>query len=134
VQRIKVLVANQPRLMREVVLEAISAHPEIEVLGEIQDDSKIAEVVDKLHPDCVVIGLEQPDSRPGICDFLLERYPHLKILALAAERNSSIVYWATMSIRSNRVETSERGILDALRGLSPVNSGVVFAPGSKKVN
>lgn len=134
VQRIKVLVANQPRLMRELVLETISDHPEIEVMGEIQDDSKIAEVVEELQPDCVVIGLDQSDTRPGLCDLLLERHPHLKILALAAERNSSIFYWATLSIRSNRVETSERGILDALRGMAPVNTGVFFSGGNKKVH
>ena len=133
-QRIKVLVANRPRLMRELVLEAISAHPEIEVMGEIQDDSKIAEVVDQLHPDCVVIGLDQSDSRPGICDLLLDRYPHLKILALAAERNSSICYWATVNIRSNRVETSEQGILDALRGIGPAGTGVFVTSGTKKVH
>jgi len=134
VQRIKVLVANQPRLMRELVLETISDHPEIEVMGEIQDDSKIAEVVEELQPDCVVIGLDQSDSRPSLCDLLLERHPHLKILALAAERNSSIFYWATLSIRSNRVETSERGILNALRGMAPVDTGVFFSGGNKKVH
>lgn len=120
--------------MRELVLETISSQPDIEVMAEIQDDIKIAELVEQLHPDCLIIGLDQSDLRPDICDSLLERYPYLKILALGSERNSSIFYWATLSIRSNRVETSEQGILDALRGRRPVSSGAIFSDSSKKVN
>jgi hypothetical protein len=39
----------------------------------------------------------------------------MKILALAAERNSGIFYWAFVDIRSMRVESSEQGILSVLR-------------------
>ena len=134
VEKIKVLVANRPRLMRELVLETISAQPDIEVMAEIQDDSMIAQLVEELHPDCLIIALDQSDNRPDICDSLLERYPHLRILALASERNTSIFYWATLSIRSNRVETSEQGILNALRGRVPVASVTTFPTGGQKVN
>jgi len=134
VEKIKVLVANRPRLMRELVLETISSQPDIEVMAEIQDDSKIEQLVGELHPDCLIIALDESDSRPDICDSLLERYPHLKILALAAERNSSIYYWATLSIRSNRVETSEQGILNALRGRAPMASVTALPTGGQKVN
>jgi len=120
--------------MRELVLETISSQPDIEVMAEIQDDSKIEQLVGELHPDCLIIALDEFDSRPDICDSLLERYPHLKILALAAERNSSIYYWATLSIRSNRVETSEQGILNALRGRAPMASVTAFPTGGQKVN
>jgi chemotaxis response regulator CheB len=120
--------------MRELVLETISAQPDIEVMAEIQDDSMIAQLVEELHPDCLIIALDQSDNRPDICDSLLERYPHLRILALASERNTSIFYWATLSIRSNRVETSEQGILNALRGRVPVGSVTTFPTGGQKVN
>jgi hypothetical protein len=112
VEKIRVLVAARPRLMRELVIELISGQPDIEV----------------------IIGLESSDSRPDVCDSLFERYPHLKILALASERNSCIYYWATINIRSSRVETSEKGILDALRGRRPVGATVLIPEGSKKVN
>lgn len=132
-QKIKVLVANRPRLMRELVLATISGQPDIEVIGEIQDDRKIAEVVDELHPDCLIIGLNQSDARPDICDVLLERHPQMKILALASERNSTIFYWATLSIRANRVETSEEGILNALRGSLVIPAGSLFISRGEKV-
>jgi len=132
VEKVRVLVANRPRLMRELVLATISGQPDIEVVGEIQDKRNIAEVVAALRPDYLIIGLDQSDKRPDICDALLERYPHMKILALASERNSTMFYWATLSIRSNRVETSEDGILNALRGRISLPAGVP-AQGSGKV-
>jgi hypothetical protein len=47
--------------------------------------------------------------------FLLGRYPNMKILALAAEVNRGIFYWAFVDIRSRRIESSEEGILSVLR-------------------
>lgn len=134
-EKIRVIVASRPRLMREVVLEVISEQPDIEVVAEVDDDDKIVELVAEVHPDWVVIAVDEPDNRPGICDPLFHRYPHLKVLALASEKNNCIFYWATMSIRSSRVESSERGILDALRGRRPVVNGASdVQSGGKMVN
>src|SRR6478672_9952390 len=130
VDKIKVIVASRPPLMREIVLEIVSAQPDIEVMAEVQDDSAIAELVGQLHPDWVVIALDDSDNKPSICDLLFGRYPDLKILALDSGRNNCIFYRATMSIRSSRVESSEKGILDALRGRRPVHSGAVEVPGN----
>lgn len=133
-EKIKVIVASRPHLMRDVVLEMISGQLDIEVMAEVQDDSKIVDLVGRLHPDWLVIALDEADSKPGICDSLFDRYPDLKILALTSGRNDCIFYWATMSIRSSRVESSERGILDALRGRRPVVAATYEVRGSKKVN
>jgi chemotaxis response regulator CheB len=133
VQRIRVLVANRPRLMRELVLATISDQPDIEVVGEIQDDSKILEIAGEVCPDCMIIALEDSGMRPKVCDELLERWPNMRILALAAKENNSIFYWATLVIRSNRVETSEEGILCALRGQAR-SEGLLDVDASQKIN
>ena len=64
-QIIRVVVANQPRLMRELVLEAITEQPDIEIVAEIQDESEILTAVDNTHPDFLIIALDelQPPSR-----------------------------------------------------------------------
>jgi len=116
VEKIRVLVANRPRLMRELVIATISDQPDIEVLGEIKEDSEISHVVAESQPDFVIIALDRPDERPGICDDLLLRHPQMKILALAPERNGSIFFWSVIDIRSAQIESSEEGILNALRG------------------
>src|SRR5271156_6815460 len=115
VQPIRVVVANQPRLMRELVLETIMEHPDIEIVAEIQNESEIAHVVEGTHPDFLIIALDESGERPAICDMLLRRYPEMKILALAPEKNISTFFWASFDIHSSPVEASEAGILSTLR-------------------
>ncbi len=115
-EKIKVLVANRPRLMRELVMATISDQPDIEIVGVLENESSILQSVEQSHPDFLIIALDDSDERPHICDVLLDRFPRMRILALAAERNCSIFYWASLDIRANRIETSEDGILSALRG------------------
>jgi chemotaxis response regulator CheB len=116
--------------MRELVLATIADQPDIEVVGVLEDEDAIAETVERAHPDFLIIGLDRSEERPKICDGLLDRFPHMRILAMAAERNSTICYWAYLEIRSHRIENSEAGILRALRGgegsLSAANG---FGPG-----
>ena len=55
-EKIRVLVANRPRLMRELVLATISDQPDIEIMGEIRDDAEIVQIVAESHPDVVIIA------------------------------------------------------------------------------
>jgi len=116
VHKVRVLVANRPRLMREVVLATLSGQPDIEIVGETQNDSEITELVERVRPDFVIVALEEPESRPGICGFLLGRYPQIKVLAIAPEKNISVCYWAFVDLRSKRFPTSEESLLGVLRG------------------
>ena len=114
-QKVKVLVANRPRLMKDLVLATIGDQPDIEIVGETEDEAEITELVERTRPDYLIIALQEPETRPGLSGFLLGRYPHMKILALAAERNSGMFLWAFVDIRSMRVESSEQAILNVLR-------------------
>ena len=133
-EKIKVIVASRPRLMREIVMEMIANQPDIELMAEVQDDNMLVDLVGKLSPDWLFIALDQPDRRPDICDPLFNKFPHLKILALASERNNCILYWANVTIRSSRVESSEKGILDCLLGRRPVSQVMSDVVASKRVN
>jgi DNA-binding NarL/FixJ family response regulator len=115
VRKIRVLVANRPRLMREMVLATIADQPDIEVVGETQNDADIAELVDTTRPDFLIISLDQGEARPELCGFLLGQYPKMKVLAVAPQENSTILYSAFIDIRAKRVENSEQGLLNSLR-------------------
>jgi chemotaxis response regulator CheB len=56
-QHIRVVVANRPRLMRELVIETIREQPDIEIIAEIQDEDKIVDAVEEKHPDFLIIAL-----------------------------------------------------------------------------
>jgi DNA-binding NarL/FixJ family response regulator len=113
---IRVLVANKPRLMRELVLATISDQPDIEIVGQIQDDGEIEQAVRETQPDFVIVALEDSDSLPNPCRILLERHPHLRVIAIAPNRESTMCYWTSLNIESNRIESSEESVLSALRG------------------
>jgi len=112
---IRVLVANHPRLMRESVLTTFADQPDIEIVGEVADESEIVESVRRTLPNVVVIALDQPGIRPHICDELLRVHPEVRIIAVAPEKNYVVYYWASFEIYSNNIEASEEGMLGAMR-------------------
>jgi DNA-binding NarL/FixJ family response regulator len=112
---IRVLVANHPRLMREIVLTTFADQPDIEIVGEVSDESEITEQIKKTLPNFVVIALDEPGRRPRICDQLLREHPEVRVLAVAPEQNYIVYYWASFEIHSNNIEASEEGMLNAIR-------------------
>lgn len=129
--KIRVLLANRPRLMRELVLATLSEQADIEVVGEVEDQSQVTELVDRIRPDFLIIGAEDREQRPNLCGFLLGRYPRMRVLAVT-ERDSSTFYWAFIDIRSKSVETSEEGILAALRSGSEASEAAVSIVASNR--
>jgi DNA-binding NarL/FixJ family response regulator len=121
---IRVLVANRPRLMRELILTTFADQPDIEVVGEVSEESEISETIRKTLPDFVVIAQDQPGKRPAICDELLREHPDVRVIAVAMEKNSIVYYWASFNIHSNEVEASEEGILNAIRKRMVANGAI----------
>ncbi len=101
--------------MRELVLAVIADQPDIEIIGEVQEESQLAQAVEDAEPDILILALEDADKRIAQCGFLLGRYPQMRILALAPEQNLGLFYWATVDVRTRPLESSEAGILNALR-------------------
>ena len=118
---IRVLVANRPRLMRELILTTFADQPDIEIVGEVGDESEISESVKRTLPNFVVIALDHPGRRPAICDELFREHPDVRVIAVAPERNCIVYYWASLDIHSNDIEASEEGILAAMRSRMVAN-------------
>ena len=121
---IRVLVANRPRLMRELILTTFADQPDIEIVGEVGDESEISESIKRTLPNFVVIALDRPGERPAICDELLREYPEVRVIAVAPEKNYVVYYWASLNIHSNDIEASEEGILSAMRSRMVANGAI----------
>src|SRR5579859_2551107 len=109
--------------MRELILSTLSDEPGVEIVGEVVDDAEIAERVQEVSPDLLVIALDEPSKRPQLCDMLLRDHPKLRIIAVASQENCSVFYWASFDIHSSQIEASEQGILNAVRKITPANAG-----------
>jgi DNA-binding NarL/FixJ family response regulator len=119
---IRILVANRPKLMRELLLGTLADQPWIEIVGEVSDDSEIPDHVQRTSPDLLVIATDEPGKRPRICDALLRQHPELRIIAVAPYKNYSVFYWATLEFHSDDIEPSEEGILSAVRSVAESTS------------
>ena len=118
---IRVLVANRPRLMRETILSTFADQPDIEIVGEVAEESEIFESVKRTLPNFVVIALDHPGERPQICDDLLREHPDVRVIAVDPANNYIVYYWVSLDIHSSSIEPSEEGVLGALRN-RPVTS------------
>jgi hypothetical protein len=119
----RVLVANRPRLMRELILTTFSDQPDIEIVDEVPDEADIPAGVEKTHPDFLIITQDTLGKPPSVCDILLRRYPNIRIIAIVPHHDFSIFYWSSVDICSRRVEASEEAILGILRNQSTSAGG-----------
>jgi DNA-binding NarL/FixJ family response regulator len=115
----RILVANSPKLMREVVLAALANQPGIEIVGEVSDETEIVKQVRGTHPDLLVISLGEAEQRPALCDFVLQEHPNLRIIAVASREDRTLYFWASFNIHCADIETSAAGILGAVHKTAP---------------
>jgi len=125
VPSVRVVVANRPRLLRELVLSTLSGQAGIEVVGEAENEQDVPSLVAATRPDFLLIALEESRRRPPLCDLLLRKFPALRIIAVAPNTNVGIFYWASFDIHSRTMEASEEALLEAVRSSAvPTKGGV----------
>jgi DNA-binding NarL/FixJ family response regulator len=116
---IRILVANRPRVMRELLLATLADRPDIEIVGEVSNEAEIPASVRRTAPDLLVISLDELGQRPLVCDTVLRSHPDLRIIAVATEHNRSVCYWASLQldIHSSDIEPSQEGIIGVMRNI-----------------
>ena len=70
---IRILVANRPKLMRELILATLSDEPGIEIVGEVSDEAEIRQRVRQTSPEfekykqaiTALVGSLQNSLEPG---------------------------------------------------------------------
>ncbi len=112
---VRVLVANRPRLLRELVLSTLSEQAGIRVVGEAKSEQDVPSLVAETKPDFLLIALEESQKRPVLCDQLLRDFPSLRIIAVGPNSNVGVFYWASLEIHATKMEASEQALLEALR-------------------
>jgi DNA-binding NarL/FixJ family response regulator len=114
-RQIRVLVANRPKLMREVIIETLSEEPDIAIVGEVSEEADIASQVEQTQPDVLFIALSDELERPAVCEAILRAHPSLSIIAVAEHGNRTVRYWASFSIHASTLDASGEAILSAMR-------------------
>jgi len=112
---IRVLVANRPKLMREVIIETFVDQPDIAIVGEVAEEGEILSRVEETRPDVLFIAWDEERERPAVCDAILRSHPEISIFAIAEHANQTMRYWASFNIHTSVMEASGEAILTAMR-------------------
>src|SRR5260370_27240515 len=122
-QVIRVAMANQPRMMRELIAESLATEEGVEVVAQIIDEAEISRVIEETKPEFLFVSLDSRRfGRPERED-MLQRHPEIQIMALASDGNSFTLFSASDGIRSVTYKAAEAEILDVMRGNSRTREG-----------
>ncbi|HEY1463489.1 MAG TPA: hypothetical protein VGF44_08740 [Terriglobales bacterium] len=130
-RKVKVLIANRPRLLRELVISTLANYADIEVLNDATEEMKeehLVPTIERLQPDFLITTLKNSVEPSKQCHFLLKLFPDLQIIAVAPHSDSCVLYMMNQRIYSAPVAMSEQGILDALHGKTELDPECTSGP------
>lgn len=116
-RKIRVLIANPTRILRDLLYEAIYRQPGIEIVGDVSEDDAIATAAQRTDADCVIVPLGETGLPIPICAEILSHKPHTKIVAIGEGTNVVALYWKTEKgeVRCTYSTASKKSILQAVR-------------------
>ena len=80
---LQIIMANEPRVLRDMLGKVLSLPERTHVLGEVTNPTRLPLIVELLHPDWVVLTLQENGSFPSIADEVIERSPETGLLGVA---------------------------------------------------
>lgn len=110
------MIANATRFLRDSLYEAICKHPDLEVVGDVSEESAIVPATDRTDPDCLIVALDDRRVPEPIRAGMLERRPHMKIVAIGEATNVVAIYWKSPQgdLRCTYTTSSREDILRAI--------------------
>ena len=115
--RIRILLAEMPRMLREIVESAVSPQPDMQIVGStparvVAPGAAPPRMVDA-DADVVIVGLARAEEARAYDPVLFQR-PHLRILAITGDGRGAFLY----ELRPQAVpigDVSPQGLVDAIR-------------------
>jgi DNA-binding NarL/FixJ family response regulator len=118
---IRVVVVDDHDFVRAQVTALLDAHPDIDVVGECDDGSGVAELAARTRPDVVVMDLQMPGmSGTEATRRLLTDQPGVKVLILTGSVGRGLVSEVAAAGAAGFVMkgADPQGLVDAVRRLA----------------
>jgi DNA-binding NarL/FixJ family response regulator len=109
--------------MRELIAMSLADEEDVEVVAQVSDEAEIPRVIDEKTPEFLIIALDSRRFGTSAREAMLQKYPAMKILALATDGNSFTLFSASDGIRSMIHEGSEAEILKVMRDHTYLGGG-----------
>jgi DNA-binding NarL/FixJ family response regulator len=112
-RKIRILLANHPRMVRLLVREMMERQSDMEVVGEVLDPLDVISATQEAEADVVVITINNNEAQE-LRRHLLAQCPNIVILALSLSGGIAFIEQLRPQ-RREMVDPSEVTILHALR-------------------
>jgi len=90
--QIKIILADDHKLMRDGLRELLEKQNDLDVVGEADNGWQAVELVESLKPDAVIMDVAMPQlNGVGATREILQRHPETRILALSMHPTGRVV-------------------------------------------
>jgi len=88
----RVVIADDHRLVLDGIRRALEADGDFEIVGEAQSGTQVLPLVSKTRPDLVLLDVRMPQMDGLAClDQIRSRHPDVKVVMLSASSNTELV-------------------------------------------
>jgi len=105
--KLRLLLAVDTLLFRELLSELLSDEMDFEVVGHSADPVDILTQVGQLDANCVVLSWPETDEMPEICSHLFAEYPGLVVIGISPEGGSIFTCRQCISIVRHTSQSME---------------------------
>jgi DNA-binding NarL/FixJ family response regulator len=89
---LRVVIADDHRLMLEAIKTALADADDIEIVGQTTSGSQVLPLVGQTEPDLVVLDVRMPEMDGLTClDRLQQRYPKVKVVVLSGVDDPQVI-------------------------------------------
>ncbi len=110
-QKIRVVLAEMPPLLRDIVRDAVASHADIEIVGDLDGRNGPLRAVEGV--DVVIVGARQPDDS-ALAGEVFRTSPCTRVLIIATSGRSAIM-WQLRPHKAPLGEVSAASLLAAIR-------------------
>ena len=91
-KKIRILLVDDHKILRDGICSLLKEYPDMEVVGEAADGKNALNLVKELSPDMVIMDISMPELN-GIeaTRKILADYPHIKVMALSMHYDKHFV-------------------------------------------
>ncbi|MBW3621278.1 MAG: response regulator transcription factor [Actinobacteria bacterium] len=119
----RIAIADDHTLVRQSVVKAVRAEPDVEIVGEASDAATALEMVRRTRPDLLLLDIAMPDGDGlTVAAELRKEFPDLKILFLSMHDDDASLRRA-ISINASGFVSKSASIEELLDAVRQVQAG-----------
>jgi len=118
VEKLRVVLANMPHILQQIVRDLIDQQRDMAVVGEVRTLDEVTAAVAALQGELVILTFSPSSTGEQVCCALREHYPTLTVVGLAVQHDRAVIW--PPDAPPQPIALSAIAILGALRARLPV--------------